>query len=251
MHDVWNRISAVYQERQQIDVDSVRYGPFAPSEEVLGLLGSVTGKRVLDFGCGGGQAVIALAQQGASVTGVDYSASQLAFARSLSEELNVEATFIEGTASDLEQLPAVAWDLILSIYVMQYVEEPDRCLRALCRALDPSGRLIVSFDHPLRTCFLEPDEDEISPFPVRSYFDSGSQQWSFADTGDYLRSYHRTIQEWVDLFGWAGLRLRQILEPPTPRELLDRHWPEDGAHSPLRHIPQTIIFVASPLTPST
>jgi hypothetical protein len=42
----------------------VSYGPDSPNERAYRLLGNVEGKRVLELGCGGKQASIALAHQG-------------------------------------------------------------------------------------------------------------------------------------------------------------------------------------------
>jgi cyclopropane fatty-acyl-phospholipid synthase-like methyltransferase len=42
----------------------VSYGPDIPNERAYRLLGNVEGKRVLELGCGGEQASIALAHQG-------------------------------------------------------------------------------------------------------------------------------------------------------------------------------------------
>ena len=56
----------------------VVYGPALPTEADLRLCGDVSGKRVLDLGCGSGENAIALASQGAHVIAVDASAAQLA-----------------------------------------------------------------------------------------------------------------------------------------------------------------------------
>ena len=42
----------------------VSYGPDIPNERAYRLLGNVEGKRVLELGCGGEQASIALGHQG-------------------------------------------------------------------------------------------------------------------------------------------------------------------------------------------
>ncbi|NIV35014.1 MAG: SAM-dependent methyltransferase, partial [Anaerolineae bacterium] len=44
----WNTISAGYQRERQISMEDVHYGPLAPGERELGLLGDVRGKRILE-----------------------------------------------------------------------------------------------------------------------------------------------------------------------------------------------------------
>ena len=94
----WDTISAHYQARTRISTDDVHYGSLAPGERELGLLGDVTGKRIIDIGCGGGQNSIALTKWGAICVGVDPSPAQIAHARRLALENGVEVQFIVGMA---------------------------------------------------------------------------------------------------------------------------------------------------------
>ncbi len=85
MRAAWNRTSAGYQRLHQIPTDAAHYGPWAPDESELRLLGDVRGKRILEIGCGGGQCSIAFARQGAIAVGIDLSDEQLAFASQLAQ----------------------------------------------------------------------------------------------------------------------------------------------------------------------
>ncbi|HSR35450.1 MAG TPA: hypothetical protein VLY63_33190, partial [Anaerolineae bacterium] len=62
----WDTISANYQAHTRISTDDVHYGPLAPGERELGLLGNILGKHILEIGCGGGQNSIALTKWGAT-----------------------------------------------------------------------------------------------------------------------------------------------------------------------------------------
>ena len=83
MRNAWNANSKTYQSLHEIGTESAHYGPWAPLENELCLLGDVSGLHIFEAGCGGGQCSIAFAKQGAWVTGVDLSDSQIVFARSL------------------------------------------------------------------------------------------------------------------------------------------------------------------------
>ena len=85
MRAAWNRTSAGYQRLHQISTDAAHYGPWAPDESELRLLGDVRDKRILEIGCGGGQCSIAFARQGAIAVGIDLSDEQLAFASELAQ----------------------------------------------------------------------------------------------------------------------------------------------------------------------
>lgn len=241
----WNRLSADYQRRHQIPTDDVHYGPWAPRESELRLLGDVRGRHILEVGCGGGQCAIALARAGADVAATDLSDEQLSFARQLAAEAQVTVDFVRAGVEDLGSFSAASRDILFSVYTFQYVGEMARGLAECARVLRRGGRLVFSLDHPFRDCFYDADDEEMAVFPVRSYFDRTPVPWQWdGEPAVTLTSYHRTVADWVTMLGGAGFRLQQILEPPPPAEMLDAIWPHDGALAALRLIPQTIIFVA-------
>jgi arsenite methyltransferase len=111
---------------------------------VYDLLGAQPGDRVLDAGCGPGFYVAELLDRvgpGGAVVGVDASPAMLA----------VAAHRVEGRAgvelheSDVTSLPVPdgAFDRVLSVQVLEYVEDVDRGLRELHRVLRPGGRAVV------------------------------------------------------------------------------------------------------------
>ncbi|MGL4647989.1 MAG: methyltransferase domain-containing protein [Caldilineaceae bacterium] len=241
----WNQISAWYQRRHGIPTHSAHYGPWAPLENDLRLLGDVRGRRILEVGCGGGQCAIAFARQGATVAAMDLSDEQLAHARSLAAQEGVTIPFTQGSAEDLAAYASGAWDVVFSAYALQYVEPMAACLRECARVLRPGGRLVFSLDHPFRDCFFDAEADyDTTIYASRSYFDVAPMRWLFGDTGVPMTSYHRTIGEWVALLSNARFLLRRLLEPQPPDEMLDEIWPMDDALSALRFVPPTIIFVA-------
>jgi SAM-dependent methyltransferase len=244
----WDHLSPIYQAHHEFTTRDVHYGPWAPLERELQLLGDVEGLRILDLGCGGGQCSIAFARQGAIVTGVDFSEVQLAHARRLAAQEDVAVRLVQASAEDLSALGSGAYDLVFSVNTLIYVARAAACLAECCRVLVRGGRLVLSLDHPLRHSFLDPGltnlDDELSIVPVRSYYDEGWHRWRWPGSGIVLQSYHRTIGQWTDLLAAAGLQLLRIVEPLPPADLLDNLLPEDGAQAPLRLIPHTVIFIA-------
>ena len=244
MREAWNRNAASYQGRYPIPTDTAHYGPWAPTENELRLLGHVRGKRILEVGCGGGQCSIAFAKQGALVTGVDLSDEQIAFARRLAAQEGVTVDFHQGPAEDLSPFPDQSYDLVFSAYAFHYVADMPRCLAECHRVLEPGGLLVFSLDHPMRSCFWDEETQEDSFVPVRSYFAEGPMVWPFSETGILMRSFHRTTATWIDLLHQAGFRLRRLLEPAPPEDLAADPWADDYAQEIATKIPQTIIFVA-------
>ena len=88
---------------------------FGPSDDELGVLGDVSGKDVIELGCGTAYFGAWLAKRGARVTGVDITPAQLETARRMSEETGIALELIEANAEDVP-LPADSFDLALSEY---------------------------------------------------------------------------------------------------------------------------------------
>src|SRR5262245_387442 len=82
------------------DVDYLDHEPWV--RPALDLLGDVSGRRVLDYGCGHGMAAVVLARRGAAVTGIDLSAGYIEEARRRAAANEVEADFRQ---ADAERLP--------------------------------------------------------------------------------------------------------------------------------------------------
>ncbi len=245
MRAAWNRISPGYQAQHQITVDAAHYGPFMPSEAELRLLGDVAGRRVLELGCGGGQCSIAFARQGARATGIDLSDEQIAFARGLAEKQGAVAAFEQGDAAELDRFAAASFDIVFSAYALHYVLAIERCLAGVSRVLVPGGLFVFSLDHPMREVFWDEEADENSLIAARSYWQRGAMEWQWSGGGPAMRSFHRTIGDWVDLLHAAGLQVQRILEPEPQLDRAERiSWADSYDLEIVRLIPQTVIFVA-------
>lgn len=87
----WNAWSDDYQRQHgpQLDEKPKAWGGFALPEDEVRALPDLTGKRVLELGCGGGQWSMFLARDGIDVVGRDLSEAQLATAVRLTAGLDV------------------------------------------------------------------------------------------------------------------------------------------------------------------
>ncbi len=111
-------------------------------------LGDLSGRSVLDVGCGSGRYCVALAKKNALlVMGLDLSENMLKLAQDLASRSGVGGTcrFIK---SDFEDFSSPEkFDLSLAIGVFDYVREPDKFLRKL-KALTKT-KIIASFPRSL------------------------------------------------------------------------------------------------------
>lgn len=243
MQDAWDRASSSYLTRRGDDVTAVSYGNLAPSEAEVGLLGDLHGLRVLDLGCGGGQNAVACTLAGATVVGIDLSATQLSAAQALAREHGVTVEWHHGNGLEVASWQVKPFDLLLAIQVLPYVNDPAALLRSASALLRPGGRAIVSLDHPMRDCFFDVEMEELVPYPARSYFDAEPVVWKFAPDLP-MQSHHHPLGQWIAWVVDAGLQLQQLIEAPASPEICDDLWPEDSPLAPLRAIPHTAILVA-------
>jgi ubiquinone/menaquinone biosynthesis C-methylase UbiE len=108
---------------------------------------SFTGKRVLDLGSGHGAMSIEMAQEGATVVGVDPSDELVAFATENARERFPDvAAQLEFTTRDAGELTEDgAFDLAVSKDTFEHVADVPALLRSLHRLLRPGGEVWVGF----------------------------------------------------------------------------------------------------------
>jgi ubiquinone/menaquinone biosynthesis C-methylase UbiE len=119
-----------------------------PLEYAYHQLGDVSGKRIVDFGCGSGANSVLLANRGAHVWGIDISEDLLCLAQ---RRLSVSgreggATFIAGSAHDMP-FPDNSIDVVFGIAILHHLDL-DLVSREVRRVLKPGGRAI--FQEPVR-----------------------------------------------------------------------------------------------------
>lgn len=132
------------------------------------------GLRILEIGCGTGSSTVALAEQGAEVTGVEMEEAALAVARKQCELYDVRARFICANATDAhETLDIGSYDLIIFFAVLEHMT-PIECLSslniywtkmkpgALLGIIDTPNRLWLYDDHTSRLPFFHWLPNEIA-----------------------------------------------------------------------------------------
>jgi ubiquinone/menaquinone biosynthesis C-methylase UbiE len=112
---------------------------------ILDLAGDVTGRRILDAGCGSGPLSAALRDRGAILTGFDASAGMLELAR---QRLGPDADLHVAELGSPLPFPDGAFDDVIACLVLHYLQDWTAPLAELRRVLKPGGRLIVAVDHP-------------------------------------------------------------------------------------------------------
>jgi len=124
---------------------------FADMEQLDGLIEALeldSEDRVLDLGCGTGMITEYIADQtGASVTGLDYSASGIRVARERCREKRDRLIFVEGDMNDLD-LPEASFDAIVSIDTLYFAGDLVKTVEGLEGTLKPEGCMGILYTAP-------------------------------------------------------------------------------------------------------
>ena len=112
---------------------------------LLSLAGDMTGKRVLDLGCGNGWAAVNYARKGAGVTGIDVSLSSLKMAKDFCKEREQDHIhFVLGAAEKMPFKPK--FDIVVGISILHHLEL-DKAVQSIKNAMADGGKAL--FIEPL------------------------------------------------------------------------------------------------------
>lgn len=137
--------------------ETVDLGPGVGEEVDRRLLGEVSGRRILQLGCGQGHAAVGLARRGARVIAVDEDVTQLGAARALATREEVTIEFHQARPAELAFLPADHVDLAIAVTTLSFVQDLDRVFRQVHRVVRPGGHFLASVPHPAALC-ADPDD---------------------------------------------------------------------------------------------
>jgi SAM-dependent methyltransferase len=234
----WNRLLAGDRGGVMPAADAVAYGPDIGTEADFRLLGgSLTGRRVLELGCGAGQNLVAMAKQGAHAIGVDFAADQLAAAKRLAEREKVRIELHKGDLAELVFLRAESIDLVFSAYALGLVPDLNRVFRQAHRVLKQGAAIVFSLPHP--ASHLIDDDDPSQPLLIRrSYFDRTSVNYDWE--GLPLSAHHHAVSDIFTGLSRANFRVDTVLEPePLPDGHRTPHW-----RDVYRWVPRTLVLRA-------
>ena len=237
----WEETSAVYQKQSAI-APGIHYGPGAPYEDELKLLGDLEGKHILEIGCGGAQCGIAMAKKGAHVTGVDISEEQLKFAKTLAKKSNVNITFYRGDIKKLPQIKSASQDVVFTAWAMQYVDPLDSCFREVYRILKKNGIFILAMPHPT---YHTVNYKNLKLH--ESYFVTGKKvepvKWKDGTIHNFV-CYERTFSEITNALITSKLIIEQVIEPDSRKHYKKDPWYNMWHFTPklMKYLPPTIIF---------
>jgi len=186
-------------------------------------LGDVSGKSLLHLQCHFGLDTLSWARLGAWVTGIDFSKEGIAVARSLSEELGLEAEFVCSNVYELPNVLSRQFDIVFTSYgVLTWLPDLTRWAEVIAHFLKPGGIFYIAEIHPFAMVFY--DEGDAENLQVHYPYFHDPQPLRFEAEGSYASAAecaHKVTYEWshslgdiVNVLISAGLRIEFLHEFP-------------------------------------
>lgn len=209
----WDGESDEYQSlhRGQLSAIPKAWGVWAIPESELNVLGDVSGKDVLEFGCGAAQWSIALQRQGARVTGMDLSGRQLAHAREAMAECGTRVHLVQAAGQDPPFADA-SFDVVFCDHGAMTFAPPERTVAEASRLLRPGGLFAFNMTSALLEITWDMEKDAPGTSLKAGYFGLHT-----IDEGDAI-SYILPTGEWIRLFRKHGLAIEDLIEIQAPED---------------------------------
>jgi len=242
--DLWtdpytSRQMLAFHLNESIDVSSRNAAFIDRSVEWVASRFEIGGKRIADFGCGPGLYAGRLARHGANVTGIDFSASSIAYAREVAAREGLNINYIQQNYLDFETEDR--FDLMLMIMCDFCALSPAQrngLLRKFHGILKPGGMVLLdvyslaAFDQKEEATSYE--ENQLGGFWSPDRYYGFLNTFKYEDEKVVLDKYTiveaeriRTIYNWLQHFSPEDLE----------REFVDTGFTVQGLYSDVAGTP--------------
>ncbi len=126
-------------------------GDFRPLHEINPLRldwirqhADLSGRNVVDIGCGGGILSESMAAAGARVTGIDMAEGPLTVAELHRAESGADVSYEQMTAESLAQTRPAEFDVVTCLEMLEHVPDPSLVVRSCAELVKPGGQIFLS-----------------------------------------------------------------------------------------------------------
>lgn len=194
----------------------------------------LTGKTVLDLGCGYGENSNFLLKRNASrVVGVDISHNMINLANKFNKNDKVDYLCLD--MIDIDKIN-IKFDLIISSLAIHYVKDYDLLIKKIYNLLNDNGKLIFSLEHPITIApkegkkWLYDADGNPTGYVLSNYQEPGERNIFWLT--DNVIKYHRTFSQIINGLIENNFIINKVLEPKPVNPYLDNKRNIECIHKP-------------------
>lgn len=218
----YDPIASWYDEQvRSLPLTEILILPYLPQ-----LLGSAASLSVCDLGCGQGVVSRWMAEQGATVVGVDLSSALLNIAQEYENGRPLGITYHQDNAESLATLPDETFDGLICNLALMDMADLAAVFTAVFRVLKQGGWFVFSLTHP---CFQTPQshwqnlEDGTTNRVVNDYFEEGFwRSDNLCGVRGQVGAHHRTLSTYLNTLVAAGFQFEQMIEPQAEADIAEQ-----------------------------
>ena len=222
----WTEANAEYTDAVAHDTwaqEQITWGQWARPESEIGILPDVTGKDVVELGCGTAYFGAWLKRAGARrVVGVDVTPAQLDTARRMDAEFGLGLELIEANAEDVP-LPDDSFDFAFSEYGASIWCDPALWIAEASRLLRADGELVFMRGTTLRI-LCAPDEGKTTDRLERPQKRPYRLDWEDDDPGV---EFHPGMADMLGILRDNGFQLLDFRELFAPEDAVEHSYYDD------------------------
>ena len=190
--------------------DEITWGVWSVPESELHALPDVSGRDVVELGCGTAYFSSWLARRGARVVGVDPTPTQLDRARTFQREFGLEFPLVDA-AAEAVPLPDESFDVAVSEYGASIWADPYRWIPEAARLLRSGGELVFLCNSTL-AMLCSPDDGPAQERLLRPQF--GMHRFDEWDGVEF----HLAHGDWIRVLRQSGFEVEDLIEIQAPED---------------------------------
>lgn len=214
----WNERTPVHAASDFYDVEGFKAGSITLKDIERREVGDVSDKTLLHLQCHFGLDTMSWSRLDAKATGVDFSEAAVELARSLNDELGLDARFIHSNIYDLPDTLDEQFDIVFTSYgVLNWLPDLDRWAEVIGKFLKPGGTFYIVEFHPFADVFERSDSGEMIPtydyLHHELFFDGNEPSYAGSqviESSTY--EWQHSLGEIVTALVKAGLRIEFLHE---------------------------------------
>ena len=222
---VWDELAVTWATQIK---PNYNFSDYLIQDGLTALLNNLTGKKVLDAGCGDGTWTNFVSNLGGDTIGIDGSENMLAMAKKNYSHIKFDQMdLLKPLAFDSNQ-----FDVVVASMVLFSLQEISTFLSESARVLKANGTMVVAVPHPcfnnavtrLYKSLLDKLLFRKPKGLIKNYYTKTTHRHWEKGAEAKLPYYHRTLEEYSQEFKQAGFAITEMYEPHTlPKQALEKN----------------------------